>query len=89
MGQGNASRDELIARSSPPLLEILPTLQEAVARMKLGVFVYTDVKAKRMVVIDGRSYAEGDLVDGRYLVEAITSEGVILSREGERALLKP
>jgi len=57
--------------------------------MKLGVFVYTDVKAKRMVVIDGRSYVEGDLVDGRYLVEAITSEGVLLSREGERALLKP
>jgi hypothetical protein len=57
--------------------------------MKLGVFVYTDVKAKRMVVIDGRNYAEGDLVDGRYLVEAITSEGVVLSREGERALLKP
>jgi len=80
---------EPIARPSPPPPDRLPTLQEAVAKMKLGVFVYTDVKAKRMVVIDGRSYGEGDLVDGRYLVEAITSEGVLLSREGERALLKP
>ena len=87
--QSDAPREEPVARSSPPSPEILPTLQEAVAKMKLGVFVYTDVKTKRMVVIDGRSYAEGDLVDGRYLVEAITSEGVVLSREGERALLKP
>ena len=89
LGQEYAPRGEPIARSSPPTPDNLPTLQEAVAKMKLGVFVYTDVKAKRMVVIDGRSYVEGDLVDGRYLVEAITSEGVVLNREGERALLKP
>ena len=87
--QDDASRDVPVARSAPPAPEILPTVQEAVAKMKLGVFLYTDVKTKRMVVIDGRNYAEGDLVDGRYLVEAITSEGVVLSREGESALLKP
>ncbi len=80
---------EPIARPSPPPPANLPTLQEAVSKMKLGVFVYTEAKAKRMVVIDGRSYGEGDLVNGRYLVEAITSEGVVLSRDGERALLKP
>jgi len=89
VGQGDAPREEPVARAAPPAPESGPTLQEAVAKMKLGVFVYTDVKAKRMVVIDGRNYGEGDLVGGRYLVEAITSEGVLLSCEGERALLKP
>jgi general secretion pathway protein B len=89
VGQDSTPREQTIARPSPPPPENGPTLQEAVAKMKMGVFVYTEVKAKRVVVIDGRSYVEGDLVDGRYLVEAITSEGVVLSREGERALLKP
>ncbi|HWT81574.1 MAG TPA: general secretion pathway protein GspB [Candidatus Methylomirabilis sp.] len=57
--------------------------------MRLDVFVYTGVKADRMVVINGRRYAEGQYVDGVYLLEEITSEGAVLSYQGERALLRP
>jgi hypothetical protein len=57
--------------------------------MKLDIFVYADVQDKRMVVIDGRRYVEGDQVGGRYLLEAITSEGVVLSHGGARAILRP
>jgi hypothetical protein len=42
-----------------------------------------------MVVIDGRRYVEGDQIEGRYLLESITSEGVVLSHGGARAVLRP
>ena len=59
------------------------------AKMTVDVFVYTSVKADRMVVISGRSYVEGQYVDGLYLLEGITPEGVVLSYQGERVLLRP
>jgi hypothetical protein len=42
-----------------------------------------------MVVISGRRYVKGQLVDGRYLLEDITPEGAVLSYRGERTLLRP
>ena len=72
--------------SSPP---IQPALPDAMAKMTLDVFVYADSEADRMVTINGRRYMKGQLVDGRYLVEDITPEGVLLSFQGERALLRP
>jgi hypothetical protein len=57
--------------------------------MTLDVFVYTDVEADRMAVINGRRYVKGQLVDGLYLLEGITPEGVVLSYRGERAVLQP
>jgi hypothetical protein len=58
-------------------------------KMTLEVFVYADAEADRMVTINGRRYTKGQLVDGRYLVEDITPEGVRLSFQGERAILRP
>jgi hypothetical protein len=66
-----------------------PALQEAMAKMTLDVFVYTDVKADRLVVINGRRYVEGQYVDGLYLLEEITPQGAVLSYQGKHALLRP
>jgi general secretion pathway protein B len=77
---------------APPPVTVLPnqpTLNEAIAKMTLDVFVYGVSEADRMVTINGRRYIKGQLVDGRYLVEDITPEGVLLTFQGERALLRP
>lgn len=64
-------------------------LRAAVAKMTLDVFVYTAVEADRLVVINGRRYTKGQHVDGLYLVENITPEGVVLTYQEERAVLRP
>jgi len=64
------------------------SLREAVDKMTMSILMYAEAKAERRVYINGRKYVEGDYVDGRYLVESITLEGVVLSYEGERALLR-
>ena len=75
---------------APPAPSADPaTLRAALAKMTLDVFVYTDVEADRMVVINGRRYAKGQYVDGLYLIENITPEGVTLSYQGEQAVLRP
>jgi general secretion pathway protein B len=66
-----------------------PTLREASAKMTLDVFVYTDVEADRMAVINGRRYVVGQFVDGLYRVDDITPEGVVLTYQGERVVLSP
>lgn len=66
-----------------------PRLREALGKMTLDVFVYTDVDADRMVVINGRRYTKGQYVDGLYLIDNITPEGVALSYRGEQAVLRP
>jgi hypothetical protein len=88
-GQSAEVRIDARAQSPPPPVDNTPALLEAISRMKLDVFVYADVSDKRMVVIDGRRYVEGDQIEGRYLLESITSEGVVLSHGGARAVLRP
>jgi hypothetical protein len=67
----------------------VPALGTAISKMTLNAFVYADTEADRMVMINGQRYVKGQQVDGHYLVEDITPEGVLLSFEGERALLRP
>jgi general secretion pathway protein B len=71
-----------VAQSAPA------SLQEAVAKMTLSILVYYDDEAARKVYINGKKYIKGDLVEGLYLIESITPEGVILSYKGEKALLR-
>jgi phosphomannomutase len=79
-----------IAVAPPPVSSTGPSmLREALGKMTLDVFVYTDVEADRMVVINGRRYTEGEYVDGLYLIDNITPEGVALRYRGERAVLRP
>jgi len=75
--------------AAPPATPTQTTLREASAKLTLDVFVYTDVEADRMVIIGGRRYVKGQLVDGLYLLEDITPEGAVLSYQGERIVLRP
>ncbi|HTX53186.1 MAG TPA: general secretion pathway protein GspB [Candidatus Baltobacteraceae bacterium] len=59
------------------------------AKLTLDMLVYSEAEADRMVTINGRKYVKGDAVEGRYLVEEITREGVTLSYRGEKAVLRP
>jgi len=79
-----------VAVAPPPVSSTSPSmLREAIGKMRLDVFVYTDVEADRMVVINGRRYSKGEYVDGLYLIDDITSAGVSLSYRGEQAVLRP
>ena len=79
-----------VVAPSPPAQPAPPTtLVDALAKMRLDLFVYTDVPADRMVVINGRKYGEGEEVDGLYRVESITREGALLSYKDEKLLLRP
>ena len=65
------------------------SLREAMAGMNITILSYADEQSDRIVFINDRKYVEGDYVDGRYLVESITMEGVVLNYQGERATLRP
>ena len=41
-----------------------------------------------MVFVNGRRYVEGDVIDGRLRVEEILEEGVQLSDQGRRFILR-
>lgn len=66
-----------------------PTLVDAMAKMRLDTFVYTDVPADRLVIINGQKYVEGEQVDGLYRIESITRDGALLSYKDEKLLLRP
>ena len=65
--------------ATPPAVEA-PKLQ-------IQVVVYSDVPAERMVIIDGRRYAEGEKVDADTIVERITPDGAVVTRRGQRFAL--
>ena len=79
-----AARQETETAPSKP-----DSLKEALNGMALSLLLYSDNKAERMVFINGRKYAEDELVEDTYLIESITEEGAVLSYRGERALLRP
>jgi hypothetical protein len=58
------------------------------AGLKLEALIYSDLPAQRMVFINGRRYAEGDVIDGRLRVEEIQEDGVELSDQGRRFTLR-
>ena len=64
------------------------SLREAMAKMKITILIYDEAKSERMVFINNRKYVEGDYVNGLYLLESITANGVVLSYQGERAMLR-
>jgi hypothetical protein len=56
--------------------------------LKLEALIYSDVPAQRMVFVNGRRYVEGDTIDGRFRIEEIQDEGVQLSDQGRRFMLR-
>ncbi len=57
--------------------------------MSMSIHMFSEIKAERLVFINGKKYVEGDLVEGDYLLESITPEGAVLSYKEERATLRP
>ncbi len=87
------ARTEIPAPKEPlPLprpAENQAALRDAMAKMTLNILVFEEAESQRKAYINGKKYVKGDRVDGLYLVESITMDGVVLSYNGERALLRP
>jgi general secretion pathway protein B len=64
-------------------------LQEAMEGMNITILMFAEDPADRLVFINGRKYVEGDYIDGLYLIEGITQDGVIISYGGEKSTLMP
>jgi len=52
-------------------------------KLRIQVVLYSDVASERLVIIDGRRYAEGDKVDADTVVETITPQGAVVVRNGQ------
>jgi hypothetical protein len=76
------------ASAVPPAAAAAPAAPSDRAGLKLEALIYSDLPAQRMVFINGRRYVEGDMVDGKLLVEEIQEEGVALSDQGRRFTLR-
>jgi len=88
MSSGDTDVSDYPARSSAKS-DRESLLRQAMETMNISVLLYAEIPSERLVFIDGRKYAEGDSVDGRFLVKSIMPDGVILSYEDAQALLKP
>src|SRR5262249_34130881 len=55
-----------------------PGLQELIPKMQLQVVVYSDTPAERLVFINNHKYLEGQMIDGKVVVERITQDSAIL-----------
>jgi general secretion pathway protein B len=72
------------APSTPaPAAESAPPATEP-QKLQVQVVLYSDDPAERMVIINGRRYAEGQKVDADTVVERITPDGAVISRRGQR-----
>jgi general secretion pathway protein B len=87
----------LPARAAPqpqaPEDEVLPTHASLVAGgtnlpdLRLDIHVYSPNPSERFVYVNMRKYTEGQSLNEGATVERITSEGVVLNRNGLRFLL--
>ena len=57
--------------------------------LKLDLLTYSENPRERFVMINMKTFHEGDMAAAGLKVDSITSEGVILSRNGARYLLPP
>jgi hypothetical protein len=73
-------------RPSPP--EPAPGAKALASKITLQVLSWAPEPKDRFVFLNGRRYAEGQLVDDKLRVEHITEDGVILSFQGERVTIR-
>src|ERR671922_219012 len=59
------------AAAAPTEPDIPPAFREALAKLRLEALVYSDDPPDRKVFINGRSYAQGDQLEGGIVVEEI------------------
>lgn len=70
---------------APPLLRDLPAeFRAVVPPLSLDVHVYAPTVSGRFVLINMKKYREGDLLAEGPTIEEITTDGVVLSYQGER-----
>lgn len=74
--------------ATPPASQEPPVPQEVFANLHLQVHVYSDVPAERRVFINNQKYVEGQRIDANLVVESITPDGVFVSYQGKRVLLR-
>ena len=74
--------------ATPPASQEPPVPQEVIAKLHLQVLVYSEVPSGRLVYINGQKYVEGQRIDADLVIERITSEGVFVSYQGRRMLLR-
>ncbi len=74
--------------SLPLLRDMTPADQEAITKMTLQFLVYSDVPAERLVFINNQKYVEGQLIEGKVVVEGILPDGAVLSYQGKRFMLR-
>jgi Type II secretion system protein B len=72
----------------PPVAAARPGAPPEASGLRLEALIYADVPAERMVFISGRRYREGDSIDGRLRIEEIREDGVELSDQGRRFMLR-
>lgn len=73
---------------SPPSVAARPPTVPQTSALRLEALIYADAPAERMVFINGRRYREGDSIDGRLRVEEIREDGVELSDQGRRFIVR-
>jgi general secretion pathway protein B len=74
--------------ATPPASQEPPAPQEVFANLHLQVHVYSEVPAERRVFINNQKYVEGQRIDANLVIESITSDGVFVSYQGKRVLLR-
>ena len=73
---------------APPASQEAPAPQDAFAKLHLQVLVYSEVPSGRLVFINNQKYVEGQRIDANFVIDRITSDGVFVSYQGKRVLLR-
>jgi general secretion pathway protein B len=68
---------------APLLSSMSDSFRRALPELGINVHVYAEQPSARFVMIDGRSYREGQTVADGLILEHITRDGVILSHRGQ------
>jgi general secretion pathway protein B len=84
---GASPPDARLERPAPPP-ETGARSRRNASDMKLEMIVYSENAAERVVYIDGHRYVKGDRVAGGLTVTEIVHDGVVLSGNGQRVVLK-
>jgi hypothetical protein len=70
------------------LREMPAEFQASVSKLRIDALVYGRGETGGMVFINGRKFVVGDTVTSNVTVERITEDGVVLSSQGQRFLLR-
>ncbi len=71
----------------PLWIQMPADLRATVPDLAINLMAYARDRSERLVYINNRRYTEGELVEGKLRIDAITREGVVLSYQGRRFLL--